>query len=85
MTLTQSSSKIKKEHLRRKAVVYMRQSTSKQSRENLESQRLQRGLQELARQLGWHNVEVLDHDLGSSATRSTPVPTPTAGDCARPC
>lgn len=64
----QSSSKIKPQHLRRKAVVYMRQSSDRQVRENLESQRLQRGLQSLARDLGWRNVEVLDHDLGCSAS-----------------
>jgi DNA invertase Pin-like site-specific DNA recombinase len=45
----------------------MRQSTDRQVRENLESQRLQRDLQSLARDLGWRKVEVLDHDLGSSA------------------
>jgi len=46
----------------------MRQSSDKQVRENLESQRLQRELQVLARELGWRRVEVLDHDLGSSAS-----------------
>jgi DNA invertase Pin-like site-specific DNA recombinase len=46
----------------------MRQSTERQVRENLESQRLQRELQTLARDLGWRKVEVLDHDLGSSAS-----------------
>jgi len=46
----------------------MRQSSDKQVRENLESPRLQRELQVLARELGWHRVEVLDHDLGSSAS-----------------
>jgi DNA invertase Pin-like site-specific DNA recombinase len=68
MMQTQSSSKIKPHHLQRKAVVYMRQSTERQVRENLESQRLQRDLQSLARELGWRRVEVLDHDLGSSAS-----------------
>ncbi len=67
MTKTQASSKIKPQHLSRKAVVYMRQSTDKQVRENLESQRLQRDLHKLANDLGWHKVEVLDGDLGSSA------------------
>lgn len=49
-------------------MVYVRQSSQKQVRDNLESQRLQRGLQALARQLGWPKVEVLDDDLGSSAS-----------------
>lgn len=64
----QSGSKITPQHLRRKAVVYMRQSTDRQVRENLESQRLQRGLQSLAQELGWRRVDVLDHDLGCSAS-----------------
>ena len=35
------SPKIKPEHLARKAIVYLRQSSEKQVRQNLESQRLQ--------------------------------------------
>jgi hypothetical protein len=35
------SPKIKPEHLGRKAIVYLRQSSEKQVRQNLESQRLQ--------------------------------------------
>ncbi|MCB9871216.1 MAG: recombinase family protein [Planctomycetes bacterium] len=46
----------------------MRQSSDKQVRTNLESQRLQRDLPELARQLGWRDIEVLDGNLGSSAS-----------------
>jgi DNA invertase Pin-like site-specific DNA recombinase len=46
----------------------MRQSTDRQVRENLESQRLQRELQVLARELGWRRVEVLEQDLGCSAS-----------------
>ena len=72
MMQSQSNSKIKPQHLNRKAVVYIRQSSEKQVRENLESQRLQRELQELARQLGWHDIEVLDGDLGSSASLGAP-------------
>ena len=68
MMQTQSGNRIKPQHLSRKAVVYMRQSTGKQVRENLESQRLQRELQELAHEWGWRNVEVLDRDLGFSAS-----------------
>ena len=68
MKHSQSSNKIHPQHLSRKAVVYMRQSSDRQVRENLESQRLQRELQVLARELGWCNVEVLDGDLGSSAS-----------------
>jgi len=64
--------KIKPGHLGRKAVVYLRQSSDKQVRENLESQRLQYGLTRRARDLGWGQVEVLDHDLGSSASVGAP-------------
>lgn len=59
--------KIRPQHLERKAVVYLRQSSDRQVRENLESQRLQYALQDQARQLGWKQVEVIDRDLGCSA------------------
>jgi len=64
--------KIKPGHLGRKAVVYLRQSSDKQVRENLESQRLQYGLTRRAKDLGWRQAEVLDHDLGSSASVGAP-------------
>jgi DNA invertase Pin-like site-specific DNA recombinase len=56
-------------HLERKAVVYIRQSSPKQVRENLGSQFNQRALFDRARALGWHpeRIEVLDGDLGQSA------------------
>ena len=59
--------KIKPEHLARKAIVYLRQSSEKQVRENLESQRLQFDLVERVRSLGWSEVEVISSDLGASA------------------
>lgn len=59
--------KIKPQHRARKAVVYLRQSSEKQVRENLESQRLQYDLQHRARALGWNEVEIRDKDLGASA------------------
>ena len=43
------SPKIKPEHLARKAIVYLRQSSEKQVRQNLESQRLQYELGERIR------------------------------------
>ena len=58
--------KIKPEHLVRNAIVYVRQSTTFQVTQNLESQRRQYGLTERARQLGWSDVEVIDDDLGRS-------------------
>ena len=59
--------KITPQHLERKAVVYLRQSSLKQVRENLESQHLQYALAERARSLGYRSVEVIDSDLGCSA------------------
>ena len=59
--------KIRPQHLERKALVYLRQSSDRQVRENQESQRLQYALQDRARQLGWKQVEVIDRDLGCSA------------------
>lgn len=60
--------KITLQHLSRKAVVYLRQSSLKQVKENQESQRLQYALAERARDLGWKDVLTLDGDLGSSAS-----------------
>src|SRR6187399_283670 len=54
--------------LRRKAVVYVRQSTQAQVQLNLESQRRQYELVDLARRRGFRDVEVIDDDLGRSAS-----------------
>jgi excisionase family DNA binding protein len=54
--------------LRRKAVVYVRQSTAMQVQTNLESQRRQYELVDVARQRGFREVEVIDDDLGRSAS-----------------
>ena len=62
------SPKIKPEHLMRKAIVYLRQSSDIQVRQNLESQRLQYELAERIRGLGWQEIEIINTDLGSSAT-----------------
>ena len=61
------SPKIKPEHLTRKAIVYLRQSSEKQVRYNLESQRLQYDVAERMRTLGWKEVEIINSDLGCSA------------------
>ena len=52
----------------RRAVVYVRQSTGVQVVENLESQRQQYELADLAREYGFREVVVVDADLGVSAT-----------------
>jgi DNA invertase Pin-like site-specific DNA recombinase len=54
--------------LRRKAVVYVRQSTQTQVQNNLESQRRQYDLVEEARRRGFTQIEVIDDDLGRSAS-----------------
>src|SRR5438067_12298578 len=61
------SPKIKPEHLARKAIVYLRQSSDRQVRQNLESQRLQYELAERIHSLGWQEIEVINSDLGASA------------------
>ena len=54
--------------LKRKAVVYIRQSTQAQVQSNLESQRRQYELVDVARQRGFRDIEVIDDDLGRSAS-----------------
>jgi DNA invertase Pin-like site-specific DNA recombinase len=60
--------KITPEHLARTAFVYVRQSTADQLLHNHESRQRQYGLQDRARQLGWHDVTVIDDDLGRSGS-----------------
>jgi len=54
--------------LKRTAVVYVRQSTQSQVMTNLESKRRQYNLVDVARQRGFVDVEVIDDDLGRSAS-----------------
>ncbi len=60
--------------LKRKAVVYVRQSTQSQVMVNLESQRRQYDLVNIARQHGFIDVEVIDDDLGRSASGTVARP-----------
>lgn len=60
------SDKLTTDHLRRKAVVYVRQSSLHQVKNNRESRRRQYELKEHALGLGFANVEVIDEDLGLS-------------------
>src|ERR1700687_184479 len=64
------SDKIKPQHLERKAILYIRQSSVYQVNHNLESQKLQYAMEERLRQLGWRAIEVVDDDLGRSAAGS---------------
>jgi DNA invertase Pin-like site-specific DNA recombinase len=61
------SEKIKPQHLSRKAILYVRQSSQYQVMNNLESQKLQYGMETHLRSLGWNEVEIIDEDLGRSA------------------
>ena len=63
--------KINKEHLNRTAIVYLRQSSFAQVMHNTESQRLQYQLVDRAKELGWKHVNVIDDDLGTSASEGT--------------
>ena len=67
MTEVLYSAKIKPEHLARKAIVYLRQSSERQVRQNKESQQLQYAVAERVRALGWTQVEIINSDLGLSA------------------
>jgi DNA invertase Pin-like site-specific DNA recombinase len=61
------SDKIKPQHLSRKAILYVRQSSPYQVMNNLESQKLQYAMEAHLRSLGWSEVEIIDEDLGRSA------------------
>lgn len=68
------SEKIRTEHRQRIAYVYVRQSTDRQVREHLESQRRQFALADRARELGFGQVVVIDDDLGRSGSGSQDRP-----------
>ena len=57
------------QHLQRKAIIYIRQSTPHQVLSNQESLRLQYALQQRALELGWRaeDIEIIDYDLGLTA------------------
>jgi DNA invertase Pin-like site-specific DNA recombinase len=59
-------------HKTLKAIVYIRQSTPNQVKNNQESQKLQHALKDRAIQFGWplNGVEILDSDLGITATNT---------------
>lgn len=61
------SEKLQPQHLARKAVLYVRQSSAFQVTYNVESQKLQYAMQTRLRDLGFSDIEVIDEDLGRSA------------------
>lgn len=62
------SDKIKPQHLQRKAILYIRQSSPYQVQHNQESRRLQYAMCERLANLGWQEIESIDDDLGRTAT-----------------
>src|SRR5215218_3676416 len=66
-----SADKIGPQHRTRKAVLYVRQSSAHQVQHNRESQGLQYAMRERLVQLGFAQIEVIDEDLGCSATSGT--------------
>ena len=63
-----SADKIGAQHRARKAVLYVRQSSAHQVQHNRESGALQYAMRERLARLGWSEIEVIDDDLGRSAT-----------------
>src|SRR6516225_9464902 len=65
-----TSDLIQPRHLTRRAVIYVRQSSPHQVLTNTESQRLQYAMTRRARELGWHEQDILivDDDTGHTAT-----------------
>ena len=60
--------KISEHHLARKAILYVRQSSQQQVVRNEESRRLQYAMAARLKELGWAEVEIVDDDLGKSAS-----------------
>jgi DNA invertase Pin-like site-specific DNA recombinase len=63
-----SQPKLTADHLLRKAIVYIRQSSPNQVLHHQESQRRQYGLVDRAHQSGFQQVTVIDEDLGRTGS-----------------
>jgi DNA invertase Pin-like site-specific DNA recombinase len=61
------SDKIRPHHLDRRAILYVRQSSSYQVLHNRESRALQYAMRDRLVALGWSEIEIIDDDLGCSA------------------
>jgi len=62
-----TSDKIRPQHLDRRAILYVRQSSSHQVLHNRESRALQYAMRDRLTALGWSEIEIIDDDLGRSA------------------
>ena len=56
------SDKVKPQHVQRKAILYIRQSSTFQVQHNQESRRLQYAMKDRLQQLGWREIEIIDDD-----------------------
>ena len=63
--------KVRPHHLERKAILYVRQSSTHQVLHNRESSALQYAMRDRLTALGWSEIEVIDDDLGRSAAGVT--------------
>src|SRR6266481_1525059 len=72
MTVNSRPSQITDAHLRRKGVVYIRQSSEEQVRYNVGSTALQRDLPAVLQAWGWppESIEIIDEDLGISGSHA---------------
>ncbi|MER9651746.1 hypothetical protein [Mesorhizobium sp. M0199] len=59
--------KIRPHHLERKAILYVRQSSTHQVLHNRESSTLQYAMRDRLTTLGWSRIDTIDDDLGRSA------------------
>jgi DNA invertase Pin-like site-specific DNA recombinase len=68
-----AQAKVTADHLRKQAILYVRQSTLHQVKENRESTALQYDLKHQAQELGWNDKQtvVIDEDLGHSGATAT--------------
>src|ERR1700751_4601021 len=64
------SEKIRPHHLERKAILYVRQSSAHQVLHNRESSVLQYAMRDRLVGLGWCQIDIVDDDLGRSASGS---------------
>ena len=62
--------KIGAHHLERKAILYVRQSSAHQVLHNRESSVLQYAMRDRLVGLGWYDIDIVDDDLGRSASGS---------------
>lgn len=64
------SDKIESQHLARKAILYVRQSSQFQVLHNEESSKLQYAMGQRLKSLGFNEIDIIDEDLGRSASGS---------------